>query len=442
MKKIIIIPARINSERLPEKPLRLISNKPMINWTYDAALKTSADLVKVATDSKKIFSLFSNENAVMTSSNHISGTDRVHEAVSKIGLKDNDVIINLQGDEPFIDPKDLNNLFDLIAKEEVKMANKLLFHQSITLDPKVSSLNTPQADGPTPSGELECNTQGTCHSQAQTAAPASQETHTEIVSDDFDSPITTANFQRLRQSLNQFPDVDYVRTFSSQIIEFLKSKQNAHVDPSQTASLFNIIDITLPSLSDERFVQLNSHLGNMLPASGSETGSARISRVASAYQTEINSTTDTVNLDNIYTDIHQELVSVMIAITTFQSDFDIDITPLINVVKSAPVKASTRISGYEASDFLSRSQDPVKICFFVLLAYTGYLIGTRLEDNELIAQTKDKITTFHSQLNQVTSSVRHNFSAMTGINSNQQAVEVVKKIVDKTNSTSVQNTYN
>ena len=122
MKKIIIIPARINSERLPQKPLRLISNKPMINWTYEAALNTSADLIKVATDSKKIYNLFSNENAVMTSSNHISGTDRVYEAVSKIGLKDNDVIINLQGDEPFINPKDINNLFDLVAKEEVKMA--------------------------------------------------------------------------------------------------------------------------------------------------------------------------------------------------------------------------------------------------------------------------------------------------------------------------------
>ncbi len=122
MKKIIIIPARINSERLPQKPLRLISNKPMINWTYEAALNTSADLIKVATDSKKIFNLFSSENAVMTSSNHISGTDRVYEAVSKIGLKDNDVIINLQGDEPFISPKDINNLFDLVAKEEVKMA--------------------------------------------------------------------------------------------------------------------------------------------------------------------------------------------------------------------------------------------------------------------------------------------------------------------------------
>lgn len=122
MKKIIIIPARINSERLPQKPLRLISNKPMINWTYEAALNTSADLIKVATDSKKIFNLFSNKNVVMTSSNHISGTDRVYEAVSKIGLKDNDVIINLQGDEPFINPDDINNLFDLAAKEEVKMA--------------------------------------------------------------------------------------------------------------------------------------------------------------------------------------------------------------------------------------------------------------------------------------------------------------------------------
>ena len=55
----------------------------------------------------------------MTSSNHISGTDRVYEAVSKIGLKDNDVIINLQGDEPFINPKDINNLFDLASELDI-----------------------------------------------------------------------------------------------------------------------------------------------------------------------------------------------------------------------------------------------------------------------------------------------------------------------------------
>ena len=122
MKKILIIPARIQSERLPEKPLRLILNKPMISWTYEATLKTSADIVQVATDSKKIYDLFPKDNVIMTSSNHHSGTDRVKEAVSKIGLNDNDVIMNVQGDEPFINPEDINNLFDLISKKEVTMA--------------------------------------------------------------------------------------------------------------------------------------------------------------------------------------------------------------------------------------------------------------------------------------------------------------------------------
>ena len=121
MKKIVIIPARIQSERLPEKPLRLILNKPMINWTFEAGLKTSADIVQVATDSKKIYDLFSNENVVMTSSSHLSGTDRVNEAVSKLSLSDEDVVINIQGDEPFINPEDINNLFDLVSKEEIAM---------------------------------------------------------------------------------------------------------------------------------------------------------------------------------------------------------------------------------------------------------------------------------------------------------------------------------
>lgn len=122
MKKIVIIPARIQSERLPEKPLRLIANKPMINWTFEAVLKTSVDIVQVATDSKKIYDLFPSDNTVMTSSSHLSGTDRVYEAVSKIGLSDHDVIINVQGDEPFISPEDINNLFDLVFKEEIEMA--------------------------------------------------------------------------------------------------------------------------------------------------------------------------------------------------------------------------------------------------------------------------------------------------------------------------------
>ena len=94
----------------------------MINWTFEAGLQTSADIVQVATDSKKIYDLFSNDNVVMTSSSHLSGTDRVNEAVSKIGLRDNDVIINVQGDEPFINPNDINNLYDLVSKDKIEMA--------------------------------------------------------------------------------------------------------------------------------------------------------------------------------------------------------------------------------------------------------------------------------------------------------------------------------
>ena len=109
MKKIVVIPARIQSERLPEKPLRLILNKPMIKWTFEAGLKTSADKIYVATDSKKIYNLFSKDNVVMTSSSHHSGTDRVNEAVSKIDLRYHDVIINVQGDEPMMRP-------DMISK--------------------------------------------------------------------------------------------------------------------------------------------------------------------------------------------------------------------------------------------------------------------------------------------------------------------------------------
>ena len=96
----------------------------MINWTFEAGLQTSADIVQVATDSKKIYNLFLKDNAVMTSTSHLSGTDRVNEAVSKIGLNDHDLIINVQGDEPFINPEDINNLFDLVSKEQITMGTR------------------------------------------------------------------------------------------------------------------------------------------------------------------------------------------------------------------------------------------------------------------------------------------------------------------------------
>ena len=122
MKKIIIIPARLHSERLPLKPLKLIDGKPMIQWTYDAAILSNADEVKIATDSIEIQSIFDDGVALMTSSMHKSGTERVYEVAKKISKSKDDVIINLQGDEPFINKLDINNLFSALVEVENEMA--------------------------------------------------------------------------------------------------------------------------------------------------------------------------------------------------------------------------------------------------------------------------------------------------------------------------------
>jgi 3-deoxy-manno-octulosonate cytidylyltransferase (CMP-KDO synthetase) len=103
----ILIPSRIGSTRLPKKPLVNISGKSLIQRVF-----TNVDPLKldtyIATDSDEIFEhvLRFTKNVVMTDSKHISGTDRVFEAATKLKIKDDDLVINLQGDEPFI-PHDL-----------------------------------------------------------------------------------------------------------------------------------------------------------------------------------------------------------------------------------------------------------------------------------------------------------------------------------------------
>lgn len=102
----ILIPSRIGSTRLENKPLQNIEGKSLIQRVFENALSINSN-VYVATDSNKIRDNLSNvtNNIIMTSSEHISGTDRVYEASTKLNLKDSDLIINLQGDEPFL-PKD------------------------------------------------------------------------------------------------------------------------------------------------------------------------------------------------------------------------------------------------------------------------------------------------------------------------------------------------
>ncbi len=112
MKHMAVIPARLESQRLKEKPLQLINQTPLIKFVAEAVKSLDVfDQVYVATDSKKIMDLFkgSEIKPVMTSKSHQSGTDRIFEASDMID-EDFDTVFNIQGDEPFLYKEDILNL--------------------------------------------------------------------------------------------------------------------------------------------------------------------------------------------------------------------------------------------------------------------------------------------------------------------------------------------
>ena len=133
-----IIPARYQSSRFPGKPLAIIDGKTMIRRVWDQASK-AMDNVVVATDNeiiKKEVEEFGG-SVVMTNTNHQSGTDRCAEAVN-IFQKENgltiDTVINIQGDEPFIDPKQIKQLMNVFHNQEVQIATlikKITDNQSL-----------------------------------------------------------------------------------------------------------------------------------------------------------------------------------------------------------------------------------------------------------------------------------------------------------------------
>ena len=117
-KTAIIIPSRLEALRLPNKPLELINKKEMILHVYEAAKKTNAGEVYVATPDQKILDIIKNNGgkAILTSLSHQTGTDRVYE-VFKNKLKSYpDIIVNLQGDMPNIDPKSISNLISYMKE--------------------------------------------------------------------------------------------------------------------------------------------------------------------------------------------------------------------------------------------------------------------------------------------------------------------------------------
>jgi len=121
-----IIPARYASSRFPGKPLVQIGDKPMVQRVFDQARK-ALDIVYVATDDKRIFDavVAFGGKAIMTSPDHLSGTDRCSEAVTGIMEETGgkiDVVINIQGDEPFIKPEQISLLMECFADNNVELA--------------------------------------------------------------------------------------------------------------------------------------------------------------------------------------------------------------------------------------------------------------------------------------------------------------------------------
>ena len=121
MKFMAIIPARYASTRYPGKPLAILGGKTVIQRVYEQ-VKSVLDEVYVATDDQRIFDAVTafGGQAVMTRADHKSGTDRIEEAAEKIG-SDADVIINVQGDEPFIQPSQIETLMQLFDAPETQI---------------------------------------------------------------------------------------------------------------------------------------------------------------------------------------------------------------------------------------------------------------------------------------------------------------------------------
>ena len=134
---IVIIPARYASQRLPGKPLADIAGKPMIQRVYECAQKSQAARVVVATDDQRVVdavTAFGGE-VCLTSDKHESGTDRLQEVVSKFGLSDKSIVVNVQGDEPLIPAAVINqvaqNLADNSQASAATLSEKLSDAKSI-----------------------------------------------------------------------------------------------------------------------------------------------------------------------------------------------------------------------------------------------------------------------------------------------------------------------
>src|SRR5690606_29766348 len=132
MKIIAVIPARYASTRFPAKLMQDLGGKTVIARTYEAAIATGLfDEVFVATDSEIIFNEITNKGgkAVMSIHQHESGSDRIAEAVSNM---DCDIVVNVQGDEPFLNKQSLSNLLEVFKNDPARQIDLASLMRQIT----------------------------------------------------------------------------------------------------------------------------------------------------------------------------------------------------------------------------------------------------------------------------------------------------------------------
>jgi 3-deoxy-manno-octulosonate cytidylyltransferase (CMP-KDO synthetase) len=116
----VVIPARYASARLPGKALLDIAGKPMVVRVAEQAIKSGASEVVIATDFEKIVQAASEHNikAVMTRMDHASGTDRIAEVAQKLSWNDDEIVVNVQGDEPLIEPSLIKEVAQHLAQSK------------------------------------------------------------------------------------------------------------------------------------------------------------------------------------------------------------------------------------------------------------------------------------------------------------------------------------
>jgi len=135
----VIIPARYASTRLPAKLLEDINGKSLIEYTYINALQSSAKRVIIATDDERINTVAKDFNAevYMTSINHTSGTSRISEVVTNLKLDDNEIVVNVQGDEPMLSSKVIDQVANNLVNSDMHVATlcEKIESESLYFDP-------------------------------------------------------------------------------------------------------------------------------------------------------------------------------------------------------------------------------------------------------------------------------------------------------------------